>query len=90
LQTAGASGSPKQTGAPSTAQNSSPNLQGVNGNAYDVSLMFQKCAKIGLSRCRHLVWGREPREINAEQNDPHQRRYVNKDPDVSGSHREIG
>jgi hypothetical protein len=37
MQTAGASGSPKQPGASFKVENSSPHLQGANGNIYDVS-----------------------------------------------------
>jgi hypothetical protein len=37
MQTAGASGSPKQPGGPSKVENTSPHLQGANGNFYDVS-----------------------------------------------------
>jgi hypothetical protein len=37
MQTAGASGSPKQPGASSKVENSSPHLQGANGSIYDVS-----------------------------------------------------
>ena len=45
MQTAGASGSPKQSGSLSKVENSSPHLQGANGNIYDVSRLFQRCVE---------------------------------------------